>query len=123
MTGSTEASPSSPGAFVDKDSTSIADFAIGEKFYLTQRLSAEPVSRINVVLQGSGGQSVTWELRKGPDLDAAGTVIHTATTTSITTGDVVAAPTTPEVDAGDHLWLVFTAAAGTLIAFNATVSF
>ena len=109
--------------FVDKDSTSIADFTIGEKFYLTQRLSAEPVSRINVVLQGSGGQSVTWELRKASSLNAAGVVIHTATTTSVTTGDTITSITLPAIVAGDHVWFEFTASAGTLTAFNATVSF
>ena len=123
MTGSVEAQPSSPGAFGDKDSTSIADFTIGAKFYFTQRLLAKPVTRINIVLQGSAGQSVTWELRKASSLAAAGVVIHTATTTNTTTGVTITSITLPAIVAGDHLWFEFTATAGTLIAFNATVSF
>ena len=109
--------------FVDKDSTSIADFSLGSKFYLTQRVSAEPVSRINIVIQGSGGQSVTWELRKASSLSAAGVVIHTATTTNTTNGVTITSITLPAIVAGDHLWFEFTAVAGTLLAFNATVSF
>ena len=108
---------------IDKDSTSIADFTIGEKFYLTQRLSTEPVSRINIVIQGTGGQSVTWELRKASDLSAAGVVIHTATITNVATGDTVTSITLPAIVVNDHVWFEFTATAGTLTAFNATVSF
>lgn len=110
-------------AVPEKVSTSIADFTIGSKFYLTQQVSALPVRRINVVLQGSAGQSVTWELRKASSLAATGTVIHTATTTSLTTGDTITSITLPAIVSGDHLWFAFTATAGTLIAFNATVTF
>ena len=111
--------------FIDdkKISTSIADFNIGEKYYLGQRISDEPITSINIVLQGSGGQSITWELRKASDLSAVGTVIHTATTTSATSGDTIITITTPAITANDHLWFEFAAKAGTLIAVNATVNF
>lgn len=111
--------------FIDdkKISTSIADFTIGAKYYLGQRKSDEPITSINVVIQGSGGQSVTWELRKGPDLSAVGTVVHAATTTSLVSGDTITAIALPAVVAGDHLWFEIAAAAGTLVAFNATVNF
>lgn len=102
---------------------SIADFTVGDVYYLTQRVNALPVTRINVVIQGSGGQSITWELRKGSDISAAGTVVHTATTTNTTSGDTITVITTPAVVANDHLWFEFTAVAGTLLAFNANVSF
>lgn len=109
--------------FAQTLSTSIADFTIGQKYYLTRRVNARPVTRIDIVIQGSAGQSLTWELRKGADLSAAGTVVHAATTTDVTTGVSITSPTTPAIAADDHLWFEFTAKAGTLIAFNGTVSF
>ena len=118
-----DAFPLSPFNDDKKLATSIADFTVGQKYYLTQRAEVNPVIEINVVLQGSGGQSVTWELRKGSDLSAVGTVVHTATTTDITSGDSIITITTPEIVVGDHLWFEFTATAGTLVAFEAVVRF
>ena len=42
---------------------------------------------------------------------------------TVPAGDTITVPTTPAIVAGDHLWLEFAAAAGTLIAFNASVNF
>jgi len=110
-------------ALASSSSSSVSDFTIGDKYYLTQQLLDTVVTNINIILQGSGGQSITWELRKGPDPSSVGIVVHTATTTSITSGDSINNITTPIIDAGDHVWFEFTSLAGTLIAFNATVTF
>jgi len=66
--------------------------------------------------------SVTWQIRHAASATnrAAGTLIASGTSTSVTTGET--ATVDVDVPAGDHIWLRTTAQSGTVLSFVATVS-
>lgn len=102
--------------------SSIADITTGSKFWIGKTPAALTVAEINAVLQGSAGQSVTWELRFAADFSTAGTLIHGEITTNITSGvDITSINGTAALPAGVHVWFEFTATAGTVDAFNAQI--
>jgi hypothetical protein len=88
--------------------------------------AALTVSSLSAVLPGaSGGQSVTYSIRYGTDVSAAGTEVVTggSTVTSVTTGDSPGALTAPNIPAGNWVWLTTTAKAGTVPALVVSIGF
>jgi hypothetical protein len=101
--------------------TSIGSVSTGEKFYLTTMARQTTLSRIDTLLQGTS-PDVTWELRQDLDISNVGTVIHTASTTNDTTGEIITTITAPIIPANAHIWVEFTAVSGTVDAFNIGVA-
>lgn len=86
------------------------------------RVSAEvTLSRVWATVVGTGGPSVTFELRYGPDRSAGGTTATISTAvTNTTTGQDVAIDQMP-IEAGDHLWCVITAISGSPTKLEVTM--
>lgn len=72
---------------------------------------------VRSVLVGSGSPSVTWNLRHDADRSATGLDVFDGneTTTSTTTYAEATDVLWPKIDAGEFLWLVTTATAGTVL--------
>jgi hypothetical protein len=72
------------------------------------------ISRVDAVLSGSTSPSVSFSLRHGADVSAAGTAVTTEpiSASSTTTGTAITSFQNPVVAAGHWLWLQVTAASG-----------
>ena len=72
------------------------------------------ISRVDAVLTGGTSPSVSFSLRHGADVSAAGTAATTdpITVTSTTTGSASASFQSPTIPSGHWLWLQVTAASG-----------
>jgi hypothetical protein len=81
---------------------------------------AATLVKLRIVVRGTT-PSVTWELRKGTDRSAAGTLMASGTTTNTTTGDEVTTFADDSISAGEHVWLATTAQSGTVQSFRLTM--
>ena len=72
------------------------------------------ISRVDAVLSGGTSPSVSFSLRQGADVSAAGTAATTdpIMVTSTTTGSASASFQSPTIPSGHWLWLQVTAASG-----------
>jgi hypothetical protein len=72
------------------------------------------ISRVDAVLTGGSSPSVSFSLRHGADVSAAGTAATTdaITTASTTSGTATTSFQSPNIPAGHWLWLQVTAASG-----------
>lgn len=107
-------------------SINLPDPTATEKVVLFKADAALTVSSLSAVLPGaSGGQSVTYSIRYGADVSAAGTEVVTggSTVTSVTTGDSPGALTAPSIPAGSWVWLTTTAKAGTVPTLVVSIGF
>ena len=83
------------------------------------------VAKLNAVLTGSGGQSVSWTIRFATArTPAAGTEVITGgtTTTSTTTGDEITVFNNDVIPAGSWVWIETTAQAGVVGTLAVTMT-
>lgn len=78
------------------------------------------IDKIVIVFVGTT-PSVTWTLKEDADRSAAGTTIHTVTSTNTTTGEVITTITSPTVAADDFVWLETSASSGTITNMSMTI--
>ena len=83
------------------------------------------IHRLDAVLTGGSSPSVTFSLRHGADVSAAGTAVTSApiTVTSTTTGTAISSFHTPEIPEGHWLWLEVTAVSGSPAGLTVVVTF
>ena len=83
------------------------------------------ISRVDAVLSGGTSPSVSFSLRHGADVSAAGTAATTdsITVTSTTTGSAITSFQAPEIPAEHWLWLEVTAISGSPQALTVAVQF
>ncbi len=81
------------------------------------------ISRVDAVLTGGTSPSVSFSLRHGADVSAAGTAATTdpITVTSTTTGSASTSFQSPTIPAGHWLWLQVTAASGSPLGLTASI--
>ena len=84
---------------------------------------AHTISRVDAVLSGGTSPSVSFSLRHGADVSAAGTVATTdpITVTSTTTGSASTSFQSPIFPAGHWLWLQVTAASGNPLGLTVSI--
>ena len=92
----------------------IASPAAGVTRILLRAPQQLTISRVNAVLSGGTSPSVSYLLRHGADVSAAGTAITTdpLTATSTTTGSANTSFQVPDIPAGHWLWLQVTSVSG-----------
>lgn len=83
------------------------------------------ISRVDAVLSGGTSPSVSFSLRHGADVSAAGTAVTTdpITVTSTTSGSASTSFQLPEIPAGRWLWLQVSSASGSPAALAVVVAF
>ena len=86
-------------------------------YVILRAVAAATLTEIVTVCRGSS-PSVTWLLKTSTDRSAAGTTIHTATTTGTTTGTSITSITSAAVAANAYVWLEVSATSGTVDEFN-----
>jgi hypothetical protein len=86
---------------------------------------AATITDVCAAVIGSSTPSVTFNVKYGSDLSAAGTSVTTtpAATTSVTAADCTAALNNTAPAASDHVWLITTAQSGTVNYLNVTVTY
>jgi hypothetical protein len=96
-----------------------------EKIPLFKLDFADVISAIRAVIIGSGSPSITFSLRYGTDLSAAGTEVITGGTavTNTTSGASITTFNSAAIPANNYLWLTTTAKAGTVNWLNLTIEF
>jgi len=87
---------------------------VNDRRILLRAPQAQTISRVDAVLTGGTSPSVSFSLRHGADVSAAGTSATTdpITVTSTTTGSESTSFQSPEIPAGDWLWLQVTEVSG-----------
>ena len=82
------------------------------------------IHRLDAVLTGGSSPSVTFSLRHGADVSAAGTAVTSdpITVTSTTTGTAITSFESPAIPPDHWLWLEVTAAAGNPQSLTAVVA-
>ena len=83
------------------------------------------ISRVDAVLTGGTSPSVSFSLRHGADVSAAGTAATTdpITVTSTTTGESWISLDNHVIPAGSWLWIVVDAVSGTAVSLHISVLF
>jgi hypothetical protein len=84
------------------------------------------VSQVNDVVRGSGGPSVTWNVRHAPTRDAgAPNSLFAANraTTSTTGAEATSGFDDPTIPAGSWVWFITSAVAGTVNELTVTLRF
>lgn len=106
-------------------SVHIANPTATEKIVLFFTTSAQTVSQIRSVLIGSNTPSVTFSVRYGTDISAAGTEVVTSgiTVTSTTTGLSTTSFNSASISANNFVWLTTSAKSGTVDALSVSVTF
>lgn len=121
--GSWAAPPGSgTGAFTK--SITIESPTDAENISIWQAEAAITINEVRSVLRGSASPSVDWQVKHGTDRSAAGTNLFssTQTTTSTTTGDTDNSGFNDQtVAAGEWVWLITSAKAGTVNEFHMTL--
>jgi hypothetical protein len=81
------------------------------------------ISRVDAVLTGGTSPSVSFSLRHGADVSAAGTAATSEpiTTASTTSGSGSTSFQSPNIPAGHWLWLVVTAASGSPTGLSVSI--
>ena len=81
------------------------------------------ISRVDAVLTGGTSPSVSFSLRHGDDVSAAGTAATTdpITVTSTTRGTASTSIQSPTIPAGQWLWLQVTAASGSPLGLTVSI--
>jgi len=84
---------------------------------------AQTISRVDAVLSGGTSPSVSFSLRHGADVSAAGTVATTdpITVNSTTTGSASTSFQSPTIPSGHWLWLQVTAASGSPLGLTVSI--
>jgi hypothetical protein len=94
-----------------------------EKLPLFFTTVAMTLSAVKTVVLGSATPSVTYTLKTGTDVSAAGTSIATGTTTSTTTGDSGTIQNSGTIAANSWVWLETSAKSGTVDTLHLTTAF
>lgn len=115
--------PAGPqGPVAPKTLTVLEPFA-GDSYTLLYNAQAKTISSVSVVLLGSGGPSITYNIKKGADRTAAGTNV-VATNTVSTVGTVSSATIADaSVGSGQFLWVNITATTGVVSEFHLTINY
>jgi len=105
-------------------SASIANPGSSEKLVLTFFPTAQQVTQIRSLVLGTT-PSVTFSIRYGTDVSAAGTEVVTSgiTCTNETTGLSTTTFNNASIPANNFVWLTTSAASGTVNSLNVTVIF
>ena len=92
---------------------------------LLRASQALTINRLDAVLTGGSSPSVTFSLRHGADVSAAGTAVTSdpITVTSTTSGTAITSFHTPEIPEGHWLWLEVTAVSGSPTGLTVVVTF
>lgn len=109
-----------------RKSISIESPTSSEKIVIFYTTEARTISKIMAVLPGgSSTPSVTFSIRYGSDVSAAGTEVVTSgiTVTSATTGSSTTSFTNATIPAGNFMWITTSAKSGTVPALHVTVEF
>jgi hypothetical protein len=87
---------------------------VNDRRILLRAAQVLTISRVDAVLTGGTSPSVSFSLRHGADVSAAGTAATTdpITVTSTTTGSASASFQSPTIPSGHWLWLQVTAVSG-----------
>ncbi len=109
---------------LNQKSVTISSPTASEKVPLFFTAVALTVAEIRSIVLGSS-PSVTFSVRHGADMSAAGTEVVTngTTVTNTTTGLSTTAFNAPAVPAGSWVWVTTSAVSGTVNAFHVTVRF
>ena len=91
---------------------------------LLRAAQALTISRVDAVLSGGTSPSVSFSLRHGADVSAAGTAATTdpITVTSTTTGRASTSFQVPEIPAGHWLWLQITTVSGSPVVLTVSIA-
>jgi hypothetical protein len=102
-----------PGPMAPQVAT-IASPAAGVTRILLRAPQPLTISRVDAVLSGGTSPSVSFSLRHGADVSAAGTAVTTdpITVSSTTTGTMITSLQSPTIPSGHWLWLEVSAASG-----------
>jgi hypothetical protein len=103
----------------------LASPQVNDRRILLRAPQALTISRIDAVLTGGTSPSVSFSLRHGADVSAAGTAVTSTpmTVSSTTTGATNTNLLNPQL-VGDHwLWLEITAVSGSPAALSVVVAF
>lgn len=110
------------GPVAPKTLTVLEPFA-GDSYTLLYNAEAKTISSVSVVLLGSGGPSITYNIKKGADRTAAGTDV-VATNTVSTIGTAFSATIADgSVGSGQFLWVNITATTGAVSEFHLTLNY
>ena len=90
---------------------------------LLRARQALTISRVDAVLTGGTSPSVSFSLRHGSDVSAAGTAATTdpITTSSTTSGSASTSFQSPTIPSGQWLWLQVTAASGSPLGLTVSI--
>lgn len=107
--------PARGGGFIDP--------ADGDLRQIHQADRALEVIKVTALIEGDTAQSVTFEVRHGPNITLAGSEIVSEVTTNNTTGEEFTVITSASIPAGDVIWVVITTVAGVVRTFLVTLDF
>lgn len=114
--------PGPQGPVAPKTLTVLEPFA-GDSYTLLYNAETKTISSVSVVLLGSGGPSITYNIKKGADRTDAGTNV-VATNTVTTVGTVSSATVVDNTIASDQfLWINITATSGVVSEFHLTINY
>ena len=101
----------------------LANPQANDRRILLRAPQAQTISRVDAVLTGGTSPSVSFSLRHGADVSAAGTAATTdpITVTSTTTGSASTSFQSPIFPAGHWLWLEVTAASGNPLGLTVSI--
>ena len=104
---------------------SIASPQVNEKRILLRAPDVLTISRVDAVLTGGSSPSVSFSLRHGADVSAAGTAVTSTpmTVSSTTTGATTTNLLNPQLPDDHWLWLEITSVSGSPAALSVVVAF
>ena len=103
----------------------LANPQANDRRILMRAPQALTISRVDAVLTGGTSPSISFSLRHGADVSAAGTAVTTdpITTASTTSGTASTNFQDPAIPEGQWLWLEVTASSGSPQALTVSVQF
>lgn len=112
------------GGNIKAKSITVENPGAAEKIALFNSSVAGTIVRVRGVLIGSASPSVTYNIKKGSDISAAGTSVTTTPSalTNVTTG-ANATLDSASITADDWVWFITTAQSGTVTQINVTVEY
>ena len=96
---------------------------VNDRRLLLRAAQVLTISRVDAVLTGGTSPSVSFSLRHGADVSAAGTAATTdpITVTSTTTGSASTSFQSPTIPSSHWLWLQVTAASGNPLGLTVSI--
>jgi hypothetical protein len=114
------------GLSFDPKAVGVISPIVSSKAFMFKTTTGGTISKITSVLPGaSGSPSVTFDVKFGSDVSAAGTDVVTAgiTTTNVSTGTSTTSFDNAVIPANSFVWVEVTAKSGTVPLLHVTLEF